>query len=56
MIGYLAFKYHSKKKLTLRALINGIALAICAEVAEAGEAGVAAATRGSRQAAIHACG
>ncbi len=54
MIGYLAFKYHTKKELTLRALINGIALAICAEVAEAGEAGVAAGTRGSRQAAIRA--
>jgi hypothetical protein len=36
VIGYLAFKYTIKKELTLRALINGIALAICAEVAEAG--------------------
>ncbi len=36
VIGYLAFKYNIKKELTLRALINGIALAICAEVAEGG--------------------
>ena len=50
--GYVAFKYMTKRELTLSEFTNGVALTMCANWADGGGVSVAAATRGARQAAM----